>query len=742
MDESEDLARALVELKLTRVAVEERDEEIQDLAQQVVRLQNENENYKRKLSTIAWQPALTLLDLPCKVVRLQEKLQEEPDQILEVQDQWERFVLWRYDLLRQIADTSETFATETFESSPIEIVAHQFSTIDQLGINLCDKLWEMVLNCINPSKVPMSVLTDCLEIIVRTDDKTDTEHDRVIKSAMYQIHCTREDGLIEFESLKRRCEDTLARAIAQHTQAAIQAITCRSRRQSEYVDADGQLLKSLYVVNDLLVSSFPMGYMIEEFFMDSIRSELTKQLKELSESAASMDIYSTFRIVNWIGVSQRDAGALGMDGVVSCFDEADDLFTNAYLVVIQKQVRDASEQLVRHTYTPKVTENEGYLYTDVVEELVGYVFQQIKFLQQYLAGKRLREAVHLCVTIFQARQQYQHDDLISINNSNLDNLPIGYLEHVCAVVNDNYRIQNDMMELFVACEAKLEPTDRDLLQNFMHEVACGFDSVVEEAIRAITLIIFRDLDSSLLVLFTDRWLLGTVKPLLAMLSTFDDYLVDIEKWVKQSFHVRDLRESCIGFLVGHYVERLNDSDVEFQKEDMSRIAERMAQDVDAIQEYCRKHQDAQQPESNSADRARNRTAILDLVASFFSSSDPSTLFAELAKELGKSVGPVMERLLTYRVDLSERQQEQLSFDLKEWELWAEHNALSPCRFHVERSIAPVASSSTKKRVQKAQALLGKGIEKAKAKRSSIVRGVQGVSTAFRRKSGDQQRSDT
>ena len=114
-------------------------------------------------------------------------------------------MVWRYDLLQQIATYSEHEEGETTEekySSPLEIAAHQFSTIDQLGLKLRDKLWDILLHCINQTRVPMSVLTDCLTIIVSTDAKTDSEHEQVIRSAMDQIHCTSDAGLLRFESDK------------------------------------------------------------------------------------------------------------------------------------------------------------------------------------------------------------------------------------------------------------------------------------------------------------------------------------------------------------------------------------------------------------------------------------------------------------------------------------------------------------------------------------------------------------
>ena len=225
------------------------------------------------------------------------------------------------------------------------------------------------------------------------------------------------------------------------------------------------------------------------------------------------------------------------------------------------------------------------------------------------------------------------------------------------------------------------------------------------------------------------------------MATFDDYLADVERWLKQSFHLRDLRDSLISRLVSQYIERLSEDDIEFRHDEMERVAETVLQDAEAIQEYCRKHRQTQQPESNSEESKVNQSiVVLELVSNFFSSPDPTIVFPELAKELGNSVGPVLRRLLKYRSDLPENQTQQLLLDLTELELWAEHNAPSSTRFHVVRE-QDSATSGT--RVQKAQELIGKGLKKAKAeakaKRTSFVKGVQVVSKAakgapFRRRS--------
>ena len=101
-EKSEELTDTLVQLKLAKVSVDEKEEQLQEMGQRVVALEEENAILKQQLETIQWKPALSLLHVPNKVIHLQQILEEEPYKIKYVQQQWEQFVVWRYDLVQQV----------------------------------------------------------------------------------------------------------------------------------------------------------------------------------------------------------------------------------------------------------------------------------------------------------------------------------------------------------------------------------------------------------------------------------------------------------------------------------------------------------------------------------------------------------------------------------------------------------------------------------------------------------------
>ena len=701
---------------------EENTKTCQELQNTITELRKENESLRAQQYT----PALELLQIPAQVFHYQSALEDDTViSLLEIQRVWEKLIIWREEMFVAMNEIQEVKMPWTKHTSALEIIAEQFASVDLLGQSLCETLWKTIGNCCDVKKVPMTLFKECLIIIEETDAEFDpASPKRIVRSAMVQIHFAGEDGIFKYDSMLIRAKEELVVAIETQCRKTLASLLAARRRPtSEMMHEEGQLMKTFYLLGDAISSSIADGQKLSDYFHKSVAKVLTKQLETLSATAVDLDVYRTFRVIAWIEMCQKDVKTLGMKNVLSALEQAEQTFTGAYLLVIQKQVQDACSQLVRSSYDPKPN-TSGHLTTESVEELVGYVVQQVKFLRDHLTGRRLREAVHLCCSIFQGRQQHQHDLLIAINNSNLDNLPDGYLEHVCAVVNDNLRIQDSIQDVYTCVEEQLlQDDEREALKHFLRDIGTGFNSVVQEGIRALAFMIFRDLFDPLSILFTDRWVLANAKPIQMSLATMEDYLADISKWCSEVKHYTQVRYVCVDRFIRLYMERLTDPTITFRAEDITQVAERIMEDVDTLQNYIATHTvTCQTPQHNenvvspTVTPNEELTHVVDLVAQFFAVEDPAYLLPDLAQAFGKATGEMLTRFVALRSDMSASKKTDLLIEVAEWNTWASHNAPSNSRFHaIVATLETSFSSSTVKGAKKrASKILVEGFKKAQA----------------------------
>lgn len=609
------------------------------------------------------------------------------------------------------------------------------------------------------------------------------EEKQIIRSSMFRLHCMdHECNLIQYESLKERCYVEIQHTIRDQTRACIQDLLSREKRKHESVN-DRRLLQQLYLVLETIATYFPDPDFLENFPTVEIVSQVIEQTLLLIESGPddndppqqipplaesknpfvqssvdmkndnnysnlSQDIVRQIKIGHWCDVMKKDAVTFNMLGLVPTIDLVDAEFTQRYLAGIQSQVQEATEQLVRRSYDPIVDspdDNSTFVTTEAVETLMTYVLEQVVFLSRYCRSSRLRQAIVVCLELLQVRQQVNEDDMMAIQLSNLECLPEGYLQHVAATLNEHDEMQSSMSRISDLASDALGSVETKVLEATLTTLAIGSEHVIALATQSAVSIIFRDVtDVVNLELFTSRWLLlDEGRAIRTILATFEDYFADLRLWIRREHYVQALVLATVNALVVKYLERLINSpndDIVFRPEEIqTKVCVAMETDLRFIREYV-----SGKAAADPGLLKSNKSELLTHVIAFMAADNPSHTFDEIARCIGKrDSGVVLRKLVHVRSDLklhaSLDVRRNIDQEIRDWDMWGksanhivvdERETISfkivdthpPSLVEIPKKVKRRTRPSVRltSGTKTAKAMFGKGLKKAKEKKSSMM----------------------
>ncbi|CAB1109933.1 unnamed protein product [Ectocarpus sp. CCAP 1310/34] len=345
------------------------------------------------------------------------------------------------------------------------------------------------------------------------------------------------------------------------------------------------LLVDLEAVESEVVPCFPREYDILRVFRDSYEGFLKDLLLPLvcgEDKMADCDVRDILEAIKWLEYYNTK--------VERCeeFAQAINGLNAAYLTRIKAQIIKWVQNL-RAQHLEVQLDAEGHYVTTLPDDMFNLINMQIS-VAKTLPENFLGSVVLACLEVL---QDIQEDSMMSMEAGwRRISAEEDGLERLCAMVNDNLRLQEKSDEFIEDIAGGLTDEERTRLSGMIDTVSGAYVEVALIATGAISnsmIATLEDAEARRVVqkLFSDEWEIGTFEAMKTITETYADYFRDLHGWLSEYFFAK-LARACFEKSVKVYVESLLIGDASGARHEFSSpgvAAQRIRGDIQLLIQF-------------------------------------------------------------------------------------------------------------------------------------------------------------
>ncbi|CAN0149970.1 unnamed protein product [Pylaiella littoralis] len=276
--------------------------------------------------------------------------------------------------------------------------------------------------------------------------------------------------------------------------------------------------------------------------------------------------------------------------VERCEEFADAIggLNTAYLSRIKAQIIKWVQNL-RAQHLEVQLDADGHYVTTLPDDMFNLINMQIS-VAKTLPENFLGSVVLACLEVL---QDIQEDSMLSMDSGwRRISAEEDGLERLCAMVNDNLRLQEKSDEFIEDIAGGLKEEERKRLSGMIDTVSGAYVEVALIATGAISNSMVATLEDAEVVqrLFSEDWETGAFEGMKTIIETYADYFRDLHGWLSEYFFAK-LARACFEKSVKVYVESLLVSDSSRPKHRFSSpgvAAQRIRGDIQLLIEFFTK----------------------------------------------------------------------------------------------------------------------------------------------------------
>lgn len=271
---------------------------------------------------------------------------------------------------------------------------------------------------------------------------------------------------------------------------------------------------------------------------------------------------------------------------------------------IKTQIGTWFGNIAKQEFEIKQQSSDGTLVSSRPEDMFNLLHQQVSVAEEKLPIEYVHEVAIACLQVLQDQQRTAIAALEANLNSNSNNpnhqntnpLPEIEPETLCALVNDNQRMNDKCTEFKDRVTKLLLKQDLDEKAEFLsaiaEEVAMQYLSIAQTAVSALARCIGEVLDEEVFVkVFSPEWeAQGNTSLLIQTIgATLDDYFRHLSHWLSY-YHFSKLLRRLLNMVIDRYVmsiRRRADGDFVFRNE--IKASNVVVQDHKTLHEYFDKY---------------------------------------------------------------------------------------------------------------------------------------------------------
>eukprot|EP00455_Lapot_gusevi_P046967 TRINITY_DN6276_c0_g1_i2.p1 TRINITY_DN6276_c0_g1~~TRINITY_DN6276_c0_g1_i2.p1 ORF type:complete len:774 (-),score=175.20 TRINITY_DN6276_c0_g1_i2:58-2379(-) len=438
-----------------------------------------------------------------------------------------------------------------------ETVRESFEALQQVALDLEDRIWLNIRDCISLSREDPATLVRTLEVIEMEDRervKIFAHNLVMVDQNAAQRSCT--------QTMRERCFFELEKSIADEFGTMFGDKKADDDRPAEEFSlrdtlrTANNLIEDLEHVSEFMVKCFPPDYHIFNFYEQRYQKWLCTRLIDAIGDPTQLSGEDILFTVNWIQEYKLRMRDLQADmNTASELEQYSETLMDSFIQQSKIQMMTWVANILRREREAQPKQDEHGVYTtDAAQDLFFLTInQQVKIAFENLRGKNFVNSIKMCADVL---RYFQEGELKFLNDPSVSKSE----EYLCAVINTLHTCAEETSSLKERCVSHVEMEDSEVaeaLEEYLDDVVTGFVTISNRSAQLLATHIMNTMDTVLNKAFVSEWLVNDTWTEEAIL-TLQDFFGDYNTWLASEFYLGKIIKDVCHQIVTRYISRLVD----------------------------------------------------------------------------------------------------------------------------------------------------------------------------------------